>query len=54
MVNGQPQYTDKVMKDPKLSAGSVIKALGRLHFVSKLDIRYENASQSEDVVKKKG
>jgi putative aldouronate transport system substrate-binding protein len=53
MVNGQPQYSDKVVKDPKLAAGSVIKALGRLHFVSKLDIRYENASQSEDVVKKR-
>ncbi|WP_245855760.1 extracellular solute-binding protein [Paenibacillus rigui] len=53
LVNSQPQYTDKIVKDPKLAPGSVIKALGRLHFVSKLDIRYENASQSPEVVKKR-
>jgi putative aldouronate transport system substrate-binding protein len=50
LENGQPAYTDKILKDDKLAPGGVMKAMGRHHWFSKLDIRYENASQSPSVV----
>jgi putative aldouronate transport system substrate-binding protein len=47
-ANGQPQYTDKVMKDPKKSALIVLYGDGfRDNWPYKTDIRYENAMGSE-------
>jgi putative aldouronate transport system substrate-binding protein len=51
MENGEPKYTDLILKDPKLTPGSKIISLGRHHFNAKLDIRYENAAVAPEVAK---
>lgn len=52
MENGQPKYTDKIMKDPKKSPLIALFGDGfRDNWPYKTDIRYENAMGSEEQIK---
>ena len=50
MENGEPKYTDLMMKDPNNSPATKMVSMGRLNWPMWNDVRYENASQSANTI----